>query len=89
MVRLNTMFSQTFIQELAIKTNLPENQVHDILKNFWDIFKSALLSGEKVHVPGLGTFEVRHLNSLKEIDEQTGQSFLSPPKDTLEFTPEL
>jgi nucleoid DNA-binding protein len=82
------MFSQTFIQELAIKTNLPESEVHDILKAFWETFKNAVLDGEKVHIPGLGMFEIRHLNSLKEMDESTGQSILTPPKDTLEFTPE-
>ncbi len=82
------MFNSTFIQEIAIKTNLPETEVQQILKVFWVTFKDALLAGESVHIPGLGVFEIRHLNSLKEIDEVTGGSILTPPKDMLEFSPE-
>lgn len=82
------MFNPTFIQEIAIKTNLPEAEVQQILKAFWTTFKDAVLAGDEVQIPGMGTFEVRHLNSLKEIDEKTGESILTPPKDMLEFTPE-
>lgn len=82
------MFSHTYIQEIAIQTNLPESEVEDILKTFWDIFRESLLDGDFVEIPGLGTFKVQHMNSLKEIDQETGHTILNPPKDFIEFTPE-
>ncbi|MCK6601481.1 MAG: HU family DNA-binding protein [Bacteroidetes bacterium] len=82
------MFSKTFVQEIAIKTNLPEADVDLVLRQFYTAIKESLLSGEDVQLPGLGTLRVQHLASLKEVDPSSGRVSLYPPKDSLEFIPE-
>lgn len=53
---------------------------------FADVVKDALEQGASVDVPGLGTFEVRHERSRFGEDER-GRLKMSPPRDTIEFTP--
>lgn len=82
------MFSKTFVQELAIKTNLPDEDVELILSKLHQTVKDTLLTGESVHLPGLGNLQIQHLSSLKEVDPASGKTMLYPPKDSLEFTPD-
>lgn len=81
------MFQKTLVQEISIRTNLSDTEIEPILNAFSTIIKTAILNREPVELPGLGTFHVHHLASLKELDPDTGKMVMFPPKDTLEFTP--
>ena len=53
---------------------------------FAEVVKDALEQGASVQVPGLGTFEVRHERSAFREDEE-GSLKVTPPRDTIAFTP--
>lgn len=62
----------------------PRDQVESTLA---DIVHEYLSRGESVHVPGLGTFAVRHRSS-SIVSTDSGELHMSPPTDEITFTPE-
>lgn len=64
-------------------TTLPRDQVETVLA---ELIKEALERRESAHVPGLGTFTVRHKNSTLQRTEK-GNMVLMPPTDEIVFSP--
>ena len=52
------------------------------------VLQEALLRGERVRVPGLGTFQIRHEESRLHVSAEGGPARLEPPRDTVELVPE-
>ncbi|QXD15362.1 HU family DNA-binding protein [Rhodocaloribacter litoris] len=65
---------------------MPETPMEPVARALADILREALVRGESVHVPGLGTFEVRHQPS--QVMEEGGLSVVLPPRDVVVFKPE-
>lgn len=52
-----------------------------------DVLRDALLDGEDVEVPGLGTFHVHHeMSRVREHPD--GRIEMQPPRDVVAFAPE-
>ena len=62
----------------------PRDQVESVLA---ELIKESLARGEDVHVPGLGSFTVRHASSSVQ-RTPSGEITISPPLDEVFFTPE-
>ena len=62
----------------------PRDQVESVLA---ELIKESLSRREDVHVPGLGTFTIRHASSSIQRTE-SGEIRISPPLDEVLFTPE-
>ena len=59
----------------------------DVIQAFVAIVRDELVSGESLHVPGLGTFSVEHRASeMKEMDD--GPNRMLPPRDVVRFEPD-
>ena len=63
-------------------TTPPRDQVETVLA---ELIKEALERRESAHVPGLGTFTVRHKNSGMQRTED-GDMVMTPPTDEIVFT---
>ena len=66
-----------------METPTPEQ----IAQALGELVQDALMRGESVHVPGLGTFYVDHRGSTTE-RLPDGRVVLHPPRDLPAFTPE-
>ena len=66
-----------------MSTPLPD-QIESVVA---EIIKESLVAREPAHVPGLGTFEVRHHPSSRVRTESGEQRFV-PPRDEVVFIPE-
>jgi nucleoid DNA-binding protein len=62
----------------------PRDQVESVLA---ELIRDSLSRRESVHVPGLGTFTVRHASSSIEKLE-SGEIKMTPPVDEVVFTAE-
>lgn len=65
-------------------TSPPRDQVESALA---DLIKESLERGETAHVPGLGTFAIRHENSSIQTSDD-GELVMTPPRNEITFTPD-
>ena len=68
------MNKSDLIDAIASSTNGKKADAGRALEAVLDAITSALKSGEKVTIPGFGTFEVRHRNARMGRNPQTGES---------------
>lgn len=61
---------------------------HDVIHAFARIVRRRLVDGQNVDVPDLGRFAVQHESSTIE-EREHGETALSPPRDIIEFDPDL
>ncbi|MDX1741383.1 MAG: HU family DNA-binding protein [Rhodothermales bacterium] len=52
------------------------------------VVRDRLIEGHRVTLPGLGVLSVRHVPS-KVIADDDGENFMIPPRDVVDFDPEL
>lgn len=64
-----------------------EVPIEEVVAALADSLRDALMRGESVQVPGLGTFSVRHHTS-KAVQDEQGNLVMTPPRDEIIFTPE-
>lgn len=58
------------------------------IKNFIQVVKEQISMDNRVHIDGLGQFlKVHQTQTQKKLDD--GRIVLMPPKDIIEFKPEL
>jgi DNA-binding protein HU-beta len=67
------MTKKELVDILAKKFDLPKNTTDDIVKKFFDTIGESLKSGEKVVIPGFGTFEVSERSARTGRNPQTGE----------------
>lgn len=65
-------------------TTITSDQLKEILA---DVVREALMHGENVSLPGLGTLSVEHKPSEK-VEDEDGQIIMRPPRDEVIFHPE-
>lgn len=66
---------------------MPTPQRDQVESALAEIITEALVIGDSAHVPGLGTFVVRHRSSSIERTE-SGEVLMRPPSDEIVFTQE-
>lgn len=59
----------------------------DVIEAFAQVVREQLEQGNSIEVPELGTFEVEHRPSQMKEDE-SGESYMAPPRDEITFQPE-
>ena len=79
------MNKSELIDAVAESTSLSKADAGRALEAVLDAITSALKSGEKVTIPGFGTFEVRHRNARMGRNPQTGESIQIKASNTPGF----
>jgi DNA-binding protein HU-beta len=59
----------------------------DVAQALAELVQEALMRGESIYVPGIGTFSVEHHGSTTE-QLPDGRLVLHPPRDVVSFTSE-
>lgn len=59
----------------------------DTIEAFVRVVRRSLEQGERLEVPGLGTFSVEHRPSHRR-ERPDGEDEMVPPRDVVQFTPE-
>jgi len=67
------MNKKELVDILARKFDLPKATTDDFVRKFFDTIGEALKSGEKVVIPGFGTFEVNERAARTGRNPQTGE----------------
>lgn len=75
------------ISELAHKGNCTRKEAEAALDLVTEVIVDAISSGEKVHLNGLGTFDVRDRKSKKTKNPRTGKPMTTAAKRAAVFRP--
>jgi DNA-binding protein HU-beta len=87
MASQNTVKREALAQKIAEKFDLPKKTAVEILNYFVELVSSNLKSGNKVKLPGLGTFKVRERKARTAINPKTGEKITVPATRVPKFTP--
>ena len=74
-------------QQIAEKFDLSKRLVVDVLNYFVELIAQNIKQGNKVKIPGLGTFKVRERKARTAINPKTGEKITVPAKRVPRFTP--
>ncbi|GIW66310.1 MAG: transcriptional regulator [Candidatus Parcubacteria bacterium] len=87
MATQNTVKREALAQKIADKFDLPKKTAVEILNYFVELVSSNLKGGNKVKLPGLGTFKVRERKARTAINPKTGEKITVPASRVPKFTP--
>lgn len=76
------------LKEIAGITELSQKNVDDVLAAYGDVVKKTLVSDkdEKVSLPGLGTFSVKHVGERSGVAALAGgKAWTKPEHDEIRF----
>ena len=73
------------ITALAQKGNCTRKQADDYLELVTQTIIDALIAGEKVHLTGLGTFEIHERKAKETKNPRTGKPMTTPAKKAPAF----
>tara|TARA_Y100000310_G_scaffold319457_1_gene374738 strand:+ start:989 stop:1252 length:264 start_codon:yes stop_codon:yes gene_type:complete len=79
------MTYREFVQKIADNTGHSQEDVKRIIASATDGIVSLSREGERVRLPGLGTFSKRHRKARMGRNPQNGQTIPIPARDTLVF----
>ena len=80
------MNKSDLIDAIANSTGSNKAEAGRALEAVLSAITSTLQAGEKVTIPGFGTFEVRHRNARMGRNPQTGESIQIPASKRPKFT---
>ena len=66
------------VEAMAKKADLSKKDAEKALKAVFDVVTAELVAGQKVAVPGFGTFEVKERAARKGRNPQTGKEIEIP-----------
>lgn len=75
------------INELADKGNCTRKEAEDALNLVTGVIIDAIANGEKVHLNGLGTFDVRDRKAKETKNPRTGEPMITAAKKAAVFRP--
>ncbi|MEC1270958.1 HU family DNA-binding protein [Bacillus vallismortis] len=75
------------IAKVAEKQGESKKEAAPSVETVFDTISEALKSGEKVSIPGFGTFEVRERAARKGRNIQTGEEIEIPASKVVKFKP--
>lgn len=87
MATQNTIKREVLAQKIADKFDLPKKTAVEILNYFVELISSNLKQGNKVKLPGLGTFKVRERKARTALNPKTGEKITVPATRVPKFTP--
>ena len=76
------------VKKIAEVTELSQKNIDDVLKAYADLVKETLTANtdEKVSLPGLGTFSVKHVNERFGVAALAGgKAWTKPEHDEIRF----
>ena len=81
------MTKAELVGKLAEKHNLSKAEAERVLKDVFRLISQALDKGERVHIPGFGTFTVRERKARKGRNPKTGETINIPARKAVHFRP--
>jgi len=82
-----TVKREALAQKIAEKFDLPKKTAVEILNYFTELVSQNLKQGNKIKLPGLGTFKVRERKARTAINPKTGEKISVPATKVTKFTP--
>jgi DNA-binding protein HU-beta len=82
-----TVKREALAQKISEKFDLPKKTAVEILNYFTELVAQNLKQGNKVKLPGLGTFRVRERKARTAINPKTGEKISVPATKVPKFTP--
>lgn len=79
------MKKQDFIKATMEKTGEPKITVEKIYNAIFEVIREALLNGDKVTLPSVGTLTVKDSKARKGHNPKTGESIDIPAKKSAKF----
>jgi DNA-binding protein HU-beta len=73
-----TVKREALAQKISEKFDLPKKTAVEILNYFTELVTQNLKQGNKVKLPGLGTFRVRERKARTAINPKTGEKITVP-----------
>lgn len=76
------------VKKIAEVTELTQKNIDDVLKAYADLVKETLVANkdEKVTLPGLGTFSVKHVEERSGVAALAGgKAWTKPEHDEIRF----
>ena len=81
------MTKAELVIKLAEKHNLSKAEAERVLKDVFRLISEALDKGERVHIPGFGTFTVKERAERKGRNPRTGEPMVIPARKVVAFKP--
>jgi len=82
-----TVKREALAQKIAEKFDIPKKTAVEILNYFTELVSQNLKQGNKIKLPGLGTFKVRERKARTAINPKTGEKISVPATKVPKFTP--
>jgi DNA-binding protein HU-beta len=82
-----TVKREALAQKISEKFDIPKKTAVEILNYFTELVAQNLKQGNKVKLPGLGTFRVRERKARTAINPKTGEKITVPATKVPKFTP--
>lgn len=79
------MTKSELINVIAARTDISKAKATDTVNALFDVIEETVANGEKVAIPGFGTFERKHKEARTVRNPQTGESMLSEAKNVPVF----
>ena len=79
------MTKSDLINTIATKTDTPKTKATDIVNAVFDVIEETVAGGDKVAIPGFGTFERKYKEARTVRNPQTGENMMSEAKNVPVF----
>lgn len=79
------MTKADIVEVVFEKVGFSKKDVAEVVDTIFNTIKSSLEKGEKVKISGFGNFVVRHKNSRRGRNPQTGQEITIEERNVLNF----
>lgn len=80
------MTKTEFVAKMAAKGKITKKQAGDVFTAFVDLIGSSLKGGQRVSLPGLGTFSCVKRQARKGRNPQTGAEIKIPARTAVKFS---
>lgn len=80
------MDNKQFNNKLSKKISLDYKETASLIQSVASALSGFMTSGDKVAIPGFGTFSARKLEEKISLDRSTGKRLLLPPQIIIEFS---
>lgn len=82
-----TLTKADLVQEVYKRHDLSKTQATEVVEAFLGIAKQSLQQGEDLLLSGFGKFNVKHKNSRRGRNPQTGAELMLAPRRVITFKP--
>ena len=79
------MTKSELINSVAVRADIPKTKAALAVNAIFDSIEETVANGDKVSLPGFGTFERKHKEARTVRNPQTGESMVSEAKNVPAF----